>query len=163
MYLKAYATILAFYSSHFYWINMDTPSNKQLLIISAILLFVIAIPVIINASDYVTRSSENWAVSNKEKYCANEYPAHTIKALTPSEFDVFIENEISNISTTDTYNFFMIGEYKNLSNLEAMKHWHKDKLTDIHYNEAVYRGGTRCEGNDGVRYYVGEVIPWYYF
>jgi hypothetical protein len=126
------------------------------------LLAVIASPVIINTFEYPSRTTDKLIIFNKESYCAREYPTKDVKALTPSEFDAFVAKEVATISTTQTYNFFMVWDYRHLSDLEAMKRWHKSKLTDRHYNEAVYRGGERCE-RPGGRSYAGDVIPWYYF
>ena len=137
-------------------------TTKQLLVIITILLVVIAAPVIINTFDYLSRNVSNFIVSNKINYCAREYPAHTVKALTPSEFDAFIAKEVATISTTNTYNFFAIGKYKGLSDIDAMKLFHNWRLNDTHYPLGTYRGGNSCERSYGYRIYIGD-IPWYYF
>lgn len=163
-------------------------TTKQLLVIIIILLVVLASPVIINTFNYLSRNVSNFIVFNKEKYCAREYPAHTVKALTPNEFDSFVAKEVESIvrvksyspqeldNLTDSeltalsermeastkYNFLKVGKYKNLSYIEAMKLFYNWRLTDTYYSQGVYRGGNSCEGSSGLRLSIGE-IPWYYF
>ncbi|NQZ92688.1 MAG: hypothetical protein HRT97_10150 [Moritella sp.] len=138
-------------------------TTKQLLVIITILLVVVGSPIIINAFDYVSRNVAKLVISNKESFCAREYPARTVKALTQSEFDTFVAKEVATISTTDTYNFFVIGKYKSLPDVDAMKLYHNWKLTGSNSTAGVYRGGNVCESGGRVRIHFGEDIPWYYF
>jgi hypothetical protein len=138
-------------------------TTKKLLVVIAVFLVVIASPVIINAFDYASRSVSKLIVYSKESYCAREYPAGERKALTPNEFDAFVAKEVATISTTNTYNFFIVGKYKGLSDTAAMKLFHQSQLIDARWGAGVYRGGNRCEGGGRTRVYVGDDIPWYYF
>ena len=163
-------------------------TTKQLLVIIILLLVVLTSPVIINAFDYLSRNVSNFIVFNKEKYCASEFPAYTVKALTPSEFDAFVAKEVEGIvrvksyspqelnKLTDSeltvlsermkasykYSFLKFGKYKNLPDIEGMKLFHNWRLTDTHYSQGMYTGGNRCERYGSGRMYIGE-IPWYYF
>jgi len=138
-------------------------TTKQLLVVITLLLVVIASPVIINAFDYVSRSVAKLVVSNKESYCAREYPARTVKALTPSEFGSFVAKKVATGSFTS---YLELYKYEGMTETQIVRRTFGSRLRDSHIFPAMYydNSGNRCSqgSSHGATVYVGD-IPWYYF
>jgi len=138
-------------------------TTKQLLVIIAILLAVIAFPVIINAFDYVSRTTAKLIISNKESYCAREFPSHTVKALTPNEFDAFVAKKVATGAFTS---YLELYEYDGMTETQVVRRIFGTRLRDSRIFPAMYydNSGNRCSqgSSHGATLYVAD-IPWYYF
>jgi hypothetical protein len=101
----------------------------------------------------------------KAEYCFKAYPKHTVKALSLSEFDIFIDREIKENGSSSKYNFFKIGEYKKLTKKDAMRHFHRGKMEDSHYGSGSYNSNqnTCTYSVNGMRLNSDKEVPWYYY
>ncbi len=144
---------------------MKSLTQNKLLIVIVILLSVIALPILINTYQYVANSLSNAFVSMKDEYCFEKYPNHTVNALSSSEFDIFIDREIKENGKNSKYSFFKIGEYKKLTQKEAMRHFHRGKMEDSHYGPGSYSSNqnTCTYSINGMRLNSASEVPWYYF
>ena len=144
---------------------MKILTQKKLLIVIVILLSIIALPILINTYLHGTNSFSKAFISMKDEYCFEKYPNHTVKALSSREFDIFIDREIKQNGKSSKYNFFKIGEYKKLTQEEAMRHFHRGKMEDSHYGPGSYSSNqnTCTYSMNGMRLNSDTEIPWYYF
>jgi len=144
---------------------MKSITQKKLLIVIVILLSIIALPIVINTYQHGTNYLSNAFISMKDRYCFEKYPNHTVKALSTSEFDIFIDTEIKENGKSSQYNFFKIGEYKKLTLEEAMRHFHRGKMEDSRYGSGSYSSNqNKCTYSiNGMLLNSDTEVPWYYF
>lgn len=144
---------------------MKSLTQNKLLIVIALLLSIIVLPIVINAYKNGADSLSNVFIKMKGEYCAKQYPKHTVKALSLSEFDIFIDKEIKENGDSGKYNFFKVGEYKKLTQKDAMKHFYRGKLEDAHYGLGAYNSSqNKCTYSvNDMRFNSDAEVPWYYF
>ena len=144
---------------------MKSLTQKKLLIVIVILLSIIALPVVIKAYEYGANLLSNVLINAKDEYCLKKHQPHTVKALSLNEFEIFIDREIKERGDSGKYNFFKIGEYKKLSQKDAMRYFYRGKMEDSHYGSGLYdKNQNKCTYSiNGMRINSNEIIPWYYF
>ncbi|NRA16410.1 MAG: hypothetical protein HRU04_13000 [Oceanospirillaceae bacterium] len=137
-------------------------TTKQLLITIVILLIVLASPVIISASDYISSGASKLGVYAKESFCAREYPERTVKALTAVEFTEFVAKKVA----TGSYaSYTQLNKYQGMSETAIVRRVFNRQLRDTQIDRASYEADQDiCYQitSNGPWYYVGA-IPWYYF
>ncbi|OBT28588.1 hypothetical protein [Vibrio splendidus] len=144
---------------------MKSLTQKKLLIVIFILLSIIALPIAMKIYQYGTKSLSKYFTSIRNNYCLDKYPAHTIQGLSSNEFDAFVDKEIKENGSSSEYNFFKVGEYKNLAKKDAMKHFYRGKMEDSIYGLASYDSNqNKCIYSvNGMLLYSEAELPWYYF
>lgn len=136
-------------------------SNRSLLIVIAILLFIIALPVIkggyISVVDVVSRQIER----NKDNYCKRKFPAYLHRAISREELKLLVD-EILEKDVYGGYDAMYKDEYNNpngLSTHEMVTRLHIWRLEDTRFPDGYFDSyANKCtRGN----IYLTEELPWY--